>query len=251
MSRDFSTEAIVLGSNKLGEADRVVTLLTALRGKVPTVVKGVRKIKSRFGGRLEPFSHLQVQLFEGRNLHTLTGADTIATHAASRDNPASLRAGLAVIDLISRSIPEYERRPRTFNLLVNFLNVSDSFVSSNREPLQFSLLAVAAQLKLLLLFGYLPHMSSCAVCGAQGELEHFSGSAGGAVCRECGSDTIPLTAAAVDSMRFLLEEPLAAVAELEIDEATIMNIWQLIRETCRFQMSIDLKLAPGLPVRAD
>jgi DNA repair protein RecO (recombination protein O) len=70
LPRNYSTEAIVLGSHKLGDADRVVTLFTADRGKVPTVVKGVRKVKSRFGGRLEPFTQLQVQLHEGRNLHT-------------------------------------------------------------------------------------------------------------------------------------------------------------------------------------
>jgi DNA repair protein RecO (recombination protein O) len=78
----FRDAAIVLRTHKLAEADRIATLLTRDHGKVRAVVKGVRRPKSRFGGRLEPFMHVDLQLYEGRSLDTVTQAVTLAAYAA-------------------------------------------------------------------------------------------------------------------------------------------------------------------------
>lgn len=255
MSRNYATEAIVLGSHKLGEADRVVTLLTRDRGKVPTVVKGVRKLKSRFGGRLEPFTVIQAQLYAGRNLHTLTGADTVATHASIRDLPATLQSGLAFADMLNRAIPEFETRPRTFNLMLNYLEVADRIAREaravpggdhgSRDPAAAACsLTYGAQLKLLLLAGYLPHLSHCASCGADGPLTRFSAAEGGALCPDCSAASFTISDATLDSMRHLLEHPLSDAASIELDKKISEEIRQCLREVCRYHLGFDLKLKP-------
>ncbi len=256
MSRNYSTEAIVLGSHKFGEADRVVTLFTAARGKVPTVVKGVRKVKSKFGGRLEPFTHLQVQLHEGRNLHTLTGADTVRTHASLRDGPSSLQAGLAFIDMLGSITTDFERRPRSFNLLVRYLDEMDAagrnFPGSRYDQEEYALemafaqksLVLGAELKLLLLAGFLPHLANCAVCGIEGAHSRFSAQAGGAICENCGGESFRISAGALEIMRNLLEKPLAKAPGLKIDASTGNEIWKAIREICRYHIGINLKVKP-------
>ena len=245
MPRDYSTDAIVLGSHKLGEADRIVTLFTSGRGKVPTVVKGVRKVGSRFGGRLEPFTELKVQLHEGRSLHTLTGADTVRTGAAIRDNPAALKAGLAFIDLLNRETNDLERRPRTFNLLVNFVAELERAARTGSGRSAPAALALGAELKLLLLAGYLPHLSSCSVCGRdEPHPVRFSAKEGGAICAQCPGDSFPVSAAAQDRMRSLLEQPLAAAPELAPADGERQQIWRAIREICRYHLGFDLRIDP-------
>src|ERR671910_2949595 len=80
-SRTTKTEAVVLRSIRFGEADCVLHLYTLAKGRVGAIAKGVRKTKSRFGARLEPFSHAELLLHEGRGeLHTVRGADLIRSH---------------------------------------------------------------------------------------------------------------------------------------------------------------------------
>ncbi|MDO8735981.1 MAG: DNA repair protein RecO [Thermoleophilia bacterium] len=275
MPRDYSTDAIVLGSHKLGDADRVVTLFTAARGKVPTVVKGVRKIKSRFGGRLEPFTQLQVQLHEGRNLHTLTGADTVKTHAVIRDDPAALRAALGFIEMLGRATPDFEKLPRSYNLLVNYLLEMDAAALSVRSARaetgksgqsenelrgntfgnaagrdlsasesRFVIITLGAELKLLLLAGFLPHLADCAICGSSGSLPRFSAEIGGALCENCGGESFRVQAETLVAMRGLLETPLAEAGSSDIDERTAREVWRCVREICRYHLGTDLKIEP-------
>ncbi len=248
MARTYSTEAVVMGSHKLGDADRVVTLFTAARGKVPTVVKGVRKVTSRFGGRLEPFTHLQAQLHEGRNLHTLTGADTVRTHAVIRDIPSALKAGLAFIDMLNRATPDFERHPRTFNLLVNYLDEMDAARRNaggdDGGVSTFTRITLAAGLKLLLLAGILPHLADCAVCGSGEGLPRFSAQAGGALCEDCAGESFLVLPGTLETMRLLLELPLSGAAGVSMVEQTSREVWRAIREICRFHLGADLRVEP-------
>jgi len=252
MPRTYSTEAVVLGSHKLGDADRIVTLFTRDHGKTPTVVKGVRKIRSRFGGRLEPFTHLNVQLHEGRNLHTLTSADTIRTHAALRDNPESLRAGLAFVDMLGRATAEVERRPRTFNLVINYLDVmeklnsEDTGAASGSSAARQGLISttLGAELKLLMLTGFLPHLANCASCGTANSLPRFSAQAGGALCENCGGESFEVSGPALEIMRRLLEKPLSESASTTLTMETASEVWSCIREICRYHLGVDLKVKP-------
>src|SRR5271170_5191222 len=102
-SRALKTEAVVLRSMRFGEADRILHLYTPMRGRVGAIAKGVRRSRSRFGGRLEPFSHVALVLHEGRgDLLTVTGADSVAPHARLRDDARSLDCAARACDAVSR-----------------------------------------------------------------------------------------------------------------------------------------------------
>lgn len=247
---DYSTDALVMGSHKLGDADRVVSLFTESQGRVPTVVKGVRKVKSRFGGRLEPMTLLAVRLHEGRNLHTLTAADTISSGAPIRDDPASLRAGLSVIDLLSRVTTEFERRPRTWNLMQRFITLLSGVAMKDNSRGTSTALALSAQLKLLLLSGFLPHLDGCAACGAvDAPLSRFSAAAGGCLCDDCPGESFSIGQGSLESMRFLLEQPLASALDVRIDDREVNEVWRAVREVCRHHLGVDLRVSPLSPAQ--
>ncbi|RJQ41818.1 MAG: DNA repair protein RecO [Gaiellales bacterium] len=246
MARDYATEAVVMGSHKLGDADRVVSLFTEASGRVPTVVKGVRKVGSRFGGRLEPMTILSVRLHEGRNLYTLTAADTISTNASIRDDPFSLRAGLSFIELLSRSTTEFERRPRTWNMVRRCLPALDRAARRSDSDAVRSIV-LGGQLKLLLLAGFLPHLQSCAACGADGSvLTRFSAASGGAICPDCPGESFSISPPALQAMRFLLEHPLASASELSLSPDQAREIWRSVREICRHHLGANLRVEPWI-----
>src|ERR671934_1147459 len=117
--RAYSTEAVVLRSIRLGEADRVLHLYTGAHGRVGAVAKGVRKTMSRFGARLEPLSHVELVLHRGRGeLQTVTGVELIRSHRAAREQPYRLGGGLVGAEAMLRLFPEQEANPRAFRALV-------------------------------------------------------------------------------------------------------------------------------------
>src|SRR5690554_5544063 len=99
MSRTLRTEAIVLRSIRFGEADRILHVYTPHHGRLGAIAKGVRRTRSRFGARLEPFFHLRVNLHLSRGeLHTVTSADTLDPHARLRERAATLDAASRACD---------------------------------------------------------------------------------------------------------------------------------------------------------
>lgn len=212
--RSYKTEAVVLRSLRLGEADRVLHLYTLERGRVGAVAKGIRKTKSRFGARLEPLSHVELLLHQGSGeLHTVTGADLIRPHKAAREDPYRLAVGLIGAEAMLRLFSEQESSPRAFEALTRFLDLLDE--ASGLAPAQPALdpLGLSFQLKLLWLSGYLPHLSSCAECGAEEALAGFSPRAGGAVCANCEDGALALSPEGLTGMDALLRRPLAEARE--------------------------------------
>ncbi|MDO8308257.1 MAG: DNA repair protein RecO [Actinomycetota bacterium] len=177
----YRDEAIVLRAQKLGEADRIVTLLTRSHGRVRAVARGVRKTSSRIGARLEPFSHVDVQLYEGRSLDSVTQVESIAMHGAalSADYPL-WTAGSAMLETAERLTPE-EREPsvQQFALLVSGLR---SLTARDHDA---SLILDAYLLRSLAVAGWAPSFDQCARCGADGPHRAFSISSGGMVCSTC------------------------------------------------------------------
>jgi DNA repair protein RecO (recombination protein O) len=210
MGRTYRTEAVVLRSFRLGEADRVLHAYTADRGRVGAVAKGVRRTKSRFGGRLEPLSHVELMLHQGSGeLQTVTGADLRASHHEAREDPYRLAVGLIGAEAMLRLFPEQEANDRAFTALTRFLDRLDEIAS--RAPARPALdpLALSFQLKLLWVSGYMPHLDSCVECGAADGLVGYQPSAGGAVCRDCGPGTVALSPEGLRGIRMLLGTPLA------------------------------------------
>jgi DNA repair protein RecO (recombination protein O) len=212
MGRPYATEAVVLRSIRFGEADRVLHLMTAERGRVNAIAKGVRRTGSRFGGRLEPLTHAALMLHEGRGeLHTVSGADIVRSHAELRGRRQNLAVALIGAEAVLRLNVEPEPRPRAFAGLTRFLDALDAPLAGGRAP-RLEPLALAFQLKLLLLAGYLPELSACAGCGAPGPLAAFSPAAGGAACLDCAREpgAFAVAPASLEAMRALVERPLSA-----------------------------------------
>jgi len=177
----YRDEAIVLRAQRLGEADRIVSLLTRSHGRVRSVAKGVRRTGSRFGARLEPFTHIDVQLYEGRSLDTVTQVESLASHGASlsTDYPR-WTSGSAMLEAAERLTP-VEREPavQQYLLLVGGLR---TLVSGTHDP---SLVLDAFLLRSLAIAGWSPSFDSCARCGAPGPHRAFSIHSGGAMCAAC------------------------------------------------------------------
>jgi DNA repair protein RecO (recombination protein O) len=219
VGRTLKTEAVVLRSFRLGEADRVLHLYTLERGRVGAVAKGIRKTKSRFGARLEPLSHVEVLLHEGRSdLATVTGAELLHPHRQAREEPYRLGIGLIGAEAMLRLFGEQEANARAFEGLTHFLDLLDEAqVRAPRLPAHDPL-AIAFQLKLLWLSGYLPHLGSCAECGAGPPFVGYSAAAGGVVCGRCASGSLALSPAAVSGLENLLRRPLAEAQALDFSE---------------------------------
>lgn len=176
----YREAAIVLRTQKLGEADRIVTLLTHGRGLVRAVAKGVRRTKSRFGARLEPAMVVDVMCYEGRNLDTITQADMIAPYgeAIARDY-AAWTAAAAMLETSERLSGDTEPSPQQFRLLTGALS---SLAGAEHDP---SLILDAYLLRALSTAGWAPSFSDCARCGATGPHGAFNLAAGGSVCPSC------------------------------------------------------------------
>lgn len=185
-SRAVKTEAVVLRSMRYGEADRILHMYTPHRGRVGAIAKGVRRARSRFGGRLEPFFRLHVELHEGRGeLLTVTGAQTIDGHARLRGDARALDAAARACDAVGRLFETSEPHPGVFNLLCRQLALLDAGAGGHASALAF-------RLKLLLAAGLAPQLAACASCGEQEHLVGFSGAAGGVVCSACEAGSFPL-----------------------------------------------------------
>lgn len=221
-SRTYKTEAVVLRSLRLGEADRVLHLYTLDRGRVGAVAKGVRKTKSRFGARLEPLSHVEVLLHQGQSdLQTVTGVQLLHAHHHAREDYYRLGVGLIGAEAMLRLFSEQEANERAFTALTRFLDAVDVLPPHAAERPSLDPLALAFQLKLLWLSGYLPHLTSCAECGVDdASLVGYSPRAGGAVCGGCAGQTeaLALSADGIRGIEALLARPLADAGTVGLAE---------------------------------
>ena len=201
---------MILRSFRFGEADRVLHVYTADRGRVGAVAKGVRRTKSRFGARLEPLSHVELMLHQGSGeLCTVTGVSLLHSHHETREEPYRLAIGLIGAEAMLRLFTEQEASDRAFTALTRFLDTLDVLPPRAPAAARLDPLALSFQLKLLWLSGYMPHLESCVECGAVEELVGYLPAAGGAVCRSCGPGTVALSPEGLHGIRGLLTSPLA------------------------------------------
>jgi DNA repair protein RecO (recombination protein O) len=238
----------VLRTIRFGEADRVLHLYTADRGRVGAVAKGIRKTRSRFGGRLEPLSHVELLLHQGTGeLQTITGVQLVRSHQAARDDFYRLSMGLIGAEAMLRLFTEQERNERAFTALTRFLDVLDEAPHA-AERAALDPLALAFQLKLLWLSGYLPHLTSCAECGAEDvTLVGYSPRAGGAVCRACANQSAALGLGpdGVAGIEALLANPLADAAALGLSERATRDALSVITSSYEYHGNFRLKTLAG------
>lgn len=233
--RAYKTEAVVLRSIRFGEADRVLHLYTLERGRIGAIAKGIRRTKSRFGARLEPLTHVQLLLHEGRGeLQTVTGVDLLRSHHAAREAPYRLGVGLMGLEAMLRLFTEEEANLRGFTALTRFLDLVDELAPDGAARPALDPLALSFQLKLLWLSGYLPHLTSCAECGAEGPLAGYSPRAGGAVCRDCGEGALPLSARGIEAIEELLRRPLAEADAAGVDGRSALEALSVITSSYEY-----------------
>ena len=209
MGGSFKTEAVVLRSIRFGEADRVLHLYSEDRGRLGAVAKGVRRVKSRLGGRLEPLSRVRLVLHEGRGeLCTVSAVDSVNAHPALREQRASLERASQACEAVLRLFDSAEPNRAAYNLLCNQLALLDADPTGATRSQ-----SLAFRAKLLLAAGFAPELASCATCGEADHLSGFSPSAGGVVCSGCEAGSFPLDGNAHRFMVESLSQPLAEAPE--------------------------------------
>jgi DNA repair protein RecO (recombination protein O) len=198
----YRDEGVVLRTMRLGEADRIVSLLTRGHGKVRAVAKGVRRTTSKFGGRLEPLSHVALLCWKGRELDIVNQAEVIEAFRGVREDLSRVTKAFTVLEVADQLAQEHHPSPRLHDMVLGALRaleLSDS-----------ALLVPGFILKVLALEGSAPLVEECASCGSDGELVAFDLLQGGALCRECRRGR-PVSPAALTLVRRALGGDLAGV----------------------------------------
>ena len=235
MPGSFKTEAVVLRSIRYGEADRVLHLYTPDRGRVGAVAKGVRRVKSRLGGRLEPLSRVRLVLHQGRGeLCTISQVDTVEPYAALRDRRASLERATQACEAVLRLLDSTEANRPAYNLLCNELALLDASSEAAGRPQ-----ALAFRVKLLLAAGFAPELASCATCGEVEHLGAFSPSAGGVVCAGCEAGSFPL---GEEAHHFLVGALSRSLAEApQAPDSALSQADRAIAETAEYHAHVRLR----------
>src|SRR6188768_118774 len=161
----YRDQGIVLRTHKLGEADRIVTFITERHGKVRAVAKGVRKTKSKFGARLEPTSHVALQLYEGRELDIVTQAESIDHFKPIREDLDRLTRAVTMLEAVDQLSLEREPNPELYKMLLGGLRS----LADRNSPL----VVAGFHWKLLALEGFRPVVEHCAVCEVEDGLVAF------------------------------------------------------------------------------
>jgi DNA repair protein RecO (recombination protein O) len=240
--RSYRAQGIVIRHRELGEADRILSLYTLEKGKVQAIAKGVRKIKSRKAGHLEPFTQVILQLAKGRNLDVITQVDTIRNFENIKKNLILTAQASYVLEILDRfTYEEGENRP-LYNLLIETLVRLDNGISP----------AIAVhyyEVHLMDILGFRPQLQECVVCGAaiQPENQYFSAKLGGVICpRSLSGDPSAwsISMEALKYLRFFQRSPWPQVKNRSIPEEVDKELSVLIEKYLTYLLEYNLK-TPG------
>jgi len=199
----YRDQAVVLRTWKLGEADRIVSMLTRDHGKVRGVAKGVRRTRSKFGARLEPTSHVAIQLYEGKSdLHTITQVETINRFVNLRLDPDLFARAESMLESVEQIAQDHDPIPELHTMLWRAL----ATLNADDSPLVVS----AFFLKLLAHDGVQPQIDECISCGVTENLVAIDVIGSGVLCHSCRRDR-PVSAGTLTLMRRIYEGELANV----------------------------------------
>lgn len=228
----YKDEGVVLKSIKLGEADRIVTLFTRGNGKVRAVAKGIRKTKSRFGARLEPFTQVDLLIYRGRNLDTITGVHILDTFKGVKGDFERLAEAAALAELTEKITEEREESLQVYSLLLGGLEALAAGKGATVVP--------AFLVKLLSVSGFHPQLALCAGCGGTAGLGGFSPSMGGAVCRSCWEEDEGAFRLHADRIR-LLAHLLAADFGWPAEEPAASEVTDALRRYAEYHLERPLR----------
>ena len=234
MSKISHQEGVVLRSYPFGEADRVVVLLSPGRGKLRTVARGVRRVRSRLRGRLEPFCRVELVLYRGRELDLITSATVVAAYPQLRSDLDRLLAASTMVNAVDAVAQPEQRSGSLFALLTESLEV----LSASEDVPG---LATAFLLRLAETVGVAPALEWCAGCGREEELARFHFEGGGVICRRCRTQgSVRLVGGVTEHLRDL------ARAELDDLPLTTVDVSrQAMSVVCRFlEFHLDRSFRP-------
>lgn len=207
----YRDQGIVLRTHKLGEADRIVSFITERHGKVRAVAKGVRKTRSKFGARLEPTSHVALQLYEGRDLDIVTQAESIDHFKAIREDLDRLTRAVTMLEAVDQLSLEREPNPDLYRMLLGALRT----VAARNS----ALVVAGFHWKILALEGFRPMVEGCVVCDTPDGLVAFDPTEGGLLCGEHRRGT-RVSPDAVELLQQILGGRLALALAAEPSPAT-------------------------------
>jgi DNA repair protein RecO (recombination protein O) len=239
--RVYKTEAIVLRTMDLGEADRVLTVLTPRLGKLRVIAKGVRRPRSRIGGALQPFSDVQLVLAVGRTWDVVTSSSLEDPHLGLRNDLHSTAAAWYVVELADRFCEGAADSHEAFRLLAQALSALDAGHDVARE-----VIARWFELALLDAMGFRPSLGQCLECGATIEPEGnaFSPVGGGVLCPQCrhaAHGARPVSADALKVMRHLQRSPLVGVLTLRLTTALQREVERILHATVTAVLERELR----------
>lgn len=235
----YKTKGIVLRTTKLGEADRIINLVTSGHGKVAAVAKGIRKTKSKFGSRLEPFSYVDLLLYKGRNLDIVTQAELIVPFQEIRGDLDLVAHGAAMLDLVDKVAVAGEQDLPLFNLLLIALK---SLAEGDGSP---RLKLIAFNLRVMAVAGYQVSVSRCAICGRPpaGRIR-FDMERGGAVCEGCwagGPYGEVASNAVLGAIGLLSGAPFREAGTFPVDDRTERELFSLTNRYLDFHLQSRLR----------
>jgi DNA repair protein RecO (recombination protein O) len=216
--RSFRVEAVVLRHSDWGEADRILGLFTREHGKVRAIAKGVRKLRSRKAGHLEPFTRVSLLLARGRDMQIVTQAETINAYTPLRESLLLVGYASYVVELLDRFTYEEGENRALYRLLTDTLEN----LATHPDPM---LVVHYYEIRLLDLLGFRPHLFNCAHCSKeiQAEDQFFSAKEGGVLCPRCGSGTLgaqPISMLALKYFRHMQRSTFSQAARAQIDPKT-------------------------------
>lgn len=237
----YKEQGVVLRSVKLGEADKIVTVMTQGAGKVRAVAKGIRKTTSRFGARLEPFTHVSLMVYRGRGaLDTVSQAEIISPFRSICEDLDLFAAGETMLEAVDKVAEEHERNVRLFLLLISGLRALDT------HPADPAAVAESFLLKLLSLSGFHPSLGACAICGRPNPTL-FSSAQGGAVCSDDAEhDAGPVSAASLAYLGELASADLPVAGAGGVDLATRREARAMLYGFAEYHLERRMKSFPML-----
>ena len=242
--RVYKSPAIVLRQRKLGETDKIITLYTAEYGKVDAVAKGVRRLKSRLAGNVEPLTHGSFLLARGRNLDIITQVQSIESFQPLHDDLGRLSHALYAAELLDRATEERSENFALYRLLLDTLRRLTERDDLERT-LRYYEMAVLGQL------GYRPELQRCVVCGAElapGEVVRWAANLGGVVCSNCKPQNTALSTlspATLNALRVLQSEHFQDAIGLDLDQNTAA-VEHILREAIHYALDQDVRSAAFL-----
>jgi DNA repair protein RecO (recombination protein O) len=235
MSGLYRDQGVVLRSIKLGEADRIVTLMSQGHGKVRAVAKGIRKTGSKFGARLEPTSHVAFQCYRGRELDIVTQVETLDANRALREHYGCLTHAVSMLEAVDQVALEREANPALYRMLERALRT----LAERPSPV----VSTAFFWKLLSLEGFHPVVHECARCGGEGPFRAWDLGEGGVLCGTCLLGGRPIGPESADVIARIVGGGLGGVLADPPDDRILAEVERLAISTLEFHSERRLRSA--------